>query len=139
VSQSTDTPPRCSIRRVIGVLVCSAPIVLLVASFAHWLVHRGSGMYGLAPAGVGLVVGGLNAYLSFARPWLYRLRHGSLAGYRFVSGFPLLGTVAAVWCGVVGFGEGLPAAVGLVALLLDTGGLPWFLVVTWRDTSFWDG
>jgi hypothetical protein len=47
--------------------------------------------------------------------------------------------LAVVWGGSIGFGEWPTAVVGLAALALDTGGLPWFLIQTWRDEGFWDG
>jgi len=30
------------------------------------------------------------------------------------------------------------AAVALLVLTIDTGGLPWFLVSTWHDESLWN-
>jgi hypothetical protein len=50
---------------------------------------------------------------------------------------PLLGTLLVVLGGLVGLADWRSAAVGLVALVLDIGGLPWFLLATWRDRSFW--
>ena len=55
-----------------------------------------------------------------------------------MSGLPLIGTAILNVAGILGFGTMPTAVIGLVALALDTGGLPWFLVVTWHDKSFWD-
>jgi hypothetical protein len=61
-----------------------------------------------------------------------------MEGYQFVSGAPLVGTLFVVAAGLLGFGNLPTAVVGLLALVLDTGGLPWFLAMTWHDRSFWD-
>jgi hypothetical protein len=60
-------------------------------------------------------------------------------GYRHVSGVPGLGTIFATLACVIGFGSDLAASLVIASLLIDTGGLPWFvLVATWGDSSFWD-
>lgn len=133
-------PPRAwnYCRRVIGAAVCLAPTVLFVASLiASRIAPRDSGM------GIGLVVCAvpvaiLNFHLSFVRSALYRWRRGSMEGFRHISGFPLFGTFLLVIGGVIGFGDWRVAAIGLCAITLDTGGLPWFLIMTWRDESLWD-
>lgn len=121
-----------------GIVVCFAPVLLLLASVGFWFAGRGGGYAALSTAVVGLLFGVLNSYLSFVRPWRYRRRHGSMNGYRFVSGLPLFGTLSVVLAGLLGFGELPTAVVGLLALALDTGGSPWFLVQTWRDRGMWD-
>jgi hypothetical protein len=80
----------------------------------------------------------LNFHLSFVRPTLYRWRRESMEGYRHISGFPLFGNMLVVIGGILGFGDWRAASLGLAALVLDTGGLPWFLLATWRDHSLWD-
>jgi hypothetical protein len=87
---------------------------------------------------VGLLVAVLNAYLSFGRPLLYSWRKGSLEGFQRVSGFPGIGTFLVVAAVIVGFGDEPTAWVALAASALDTGGLPWFLICTWRDRWLWD-
>lgn len=85
-----------------------------------------------------LLVAMLNFYLSSIRPLLLIRRHGSLEGIPHVSGFPLAGTVLVLLGGLFGFGAWGTALFGLLALVLDTGGLPWFLISTWGDSSMWD-
>ena len=85
-----------------------------------------------------LPLAGLNLYLAIVRPALYRWRHGSLDGMRNVSGIPGMGTCLVIAGAVLGFADGWAAVAGLVALALDIGGLPWFLVLTWHDRSMWD-
>jgi hypothetical protein len=114
-------------------------VALLVASFVSAVVGRSGDSHGVGIAVFGLAIGILNTYLSFIRPGLYRQRHGSFEGYRFISGVPGLGTVFIIVAGAWGFGELLTTVIGLVALALDTGGWPWFLFATWHDQSLWDG
>lgn len=125
-------------RRGMGIAVCFAPAFLLIASIVSWARRQGGGSASLGFAVVGLLFGVLNSYLSVVRPWLYQRRRGSMECYQFISGLPLLGTLFVAVAGVLGFGELPTALVGLVALVLDTGGLPWFLVATWHDGSLWD-
>jgi hypothetical protein len=87
---------------------------------------------------VGLLLAVLNTFLSVIRPTVYRWRRGSMEGFRNISGFPLVGTFLVVLAGFVGFGDWRVATAGLVALAFDFGGLPWLLIATWRDHSFWD-
>jgi hypothetical protein len=80
----------------------------------------------------------VNFYLSFVRPWLLVGSQGSLEGVRHVSGIPLVGTILAMIGGVLGFSASGTAFVGLVAMTLDTGGAPWFLISTWHQSALWD-
>jgi hypothetical protein len=50
----------------------------------------------------------------------------------------MIGTVLSLVGGIVGFGALSAAFLAIGAILVDTGGSFWFLVVTWRDTSLWD-
>jgi len=94
--------------------------------------------HSFAFAVLGLLLGTFNGYLWIVRPWLYRVRRGSMDGYRFVSGLPLFGTLCVVASGILGFGELPTALTGLGATAVDTGGLHWFLFATWRDETLWD-
>lgn len=58
-------------------------------------------------------------------------------GFPFVSGVPLLGTVFILIESILGFGSLYTCVLVLLAYLLDTGGTPWFFVMTWRDDEFW--
>lgn len=85
-----------------------------------------------------LLVAMMNFYLSWIRPLLLIRRHGSLEGIHLASGFNGGGTVLVVIGSLFGFGASGTALLGLIALVLDTGGLPWFLIGTWGDSSMWD-
>lgn len=126
-------------RRSLGVAICLSPVGVAVASIVYGAM-RGTGLTGW----LGLVLfaalfAALNLHLSFTRPLLYRWRHGSMAGYRHVSGFPLVGTFFVVAGVLLGFGDMVTASVGLGVLLADTGSPVWFLIMTWKDSSLWDG
>jgi uncharacterized RDD family membrane protein YckC len=116
-----------------------SPLLLLLVSLIVGASQRRHAVF----AAVGFITAGavvavLNFYLSFIRPRIYWSRHGSKDGYRFVSGMPIIGTVLTLLGAVFGFGAVGIAVVGIGAFALDTGGSGWFVVLTWRDRSFWD-
>ena len=140
-----ELPPRWNYRRrAIGAAVCLSPFVLLLASLigSVWITDESflrPIRLRIAAAALigGLIFTALNVYTS-VRPSIYRWRYGSLDGFRIASGAPLAGSVFATLAGVTGFGDWRVATVGLIVLVFDLGGSPWFLVATWRDRSFWD-
>lgn len=131
--------PKNFIRRTIGIIVCFSPIVLLVFSLINSFIDLEQRPF----AAVGFMIAGLffaiiNFYLSFIRPRRLLRRHGSLEGISNISGIPLIGTILVIFGGAFGVGAIGTALLGLLVLALDTGGAPWFLISTWRDSSFWD-
>jgi hypothetical protein len=94
--------------------------------------------YGYCFLGLGGLISCVNFYLSFLRYPLHRLLGGKKEDYRWISGFPLFGTLTIV---------GLPflprsiwlSFLALVFLLIDTAGIPWFIIAVWKDDSFWRG
>jgi len=127
------------VRRLLGVAISLSPILVLLASIVFGIIRSRpffSAALGLMVAACVLAI--WNFYLSFFRGRLYVKRHGSLEGYRYVSGVPLIGAVLAMMGGLVGFGEIGSALVGIASMALDTGGPIWFLIWTWRDEPFWD-
>jgi hypothetical protein len=125
-------------RRLIGVLICLAPGILLLASLGLGLLKQGSRTTGLGWMCVALMFGLCNSYLPFIRPRLFRWRNGSLEQYRHASAIPVFGTILVLVGGLLGFGAVVTACAGLAAILLDTGGSFWFLLATWNDLSLWD-
>ena len=75
---------------------------------------------------VGGLVCALNFYLSFCRYALHRFRGGSRESYRWMSGFPLVGSLL-VTLSIVKFYE-VPwiLTMALVLIAIDTGGIHWF-------------
>ena len=128
-----------TLRRLIGLSVGLLPLVLVGLSF---VTERRLELPFQSMVGIGLVVQGsfvglLNAYLSWLRPWLHARGRGRLEPLRHFSGVPLLGSAAYVGLWLV------PASLTLSSfasalLLLDTGGLPWFVYAVWKDRAFWD-
>jgi hypothetical protein len=138
--EDDDMPRRTNyLRRLFGVLVAVAPFFLMIASVSYWIDHKDSSDWrGIWCGSAGAAIGLQNFYLSFVRPLLHRLSRGNLEGYKFVSGLPMIGTILTVLAVIYGFGSGGTAAIGVCALIWDTGGLPWFVLSTWRDRSLWD-
>ncbi len=131
--------PKKYIRRTIGVLICSIPIVLLVSSVIYSIIGIAQRPF----AAIGFMIAALfvavfNLYLSFIRPWWRYRKHDSLEAIPHASVAPLVGTLLVILGGILGFGAMGSAMVGLLAVVLDIGGSPWFLVCTWRDSSVWD-
>ena len=127
------------IRRGIGVLLFLLPFGIITCSLVGSPFQLGKNhlpLMGLSVAlmAMALLLGSLNFYLSYIRPALDQHR----TDYRFVSGIPLIGTLLVIVGTIVGWSATLPAVLGVVALLLDTGGLPWGIVMIWSDASFWD-
>jgi hypothetical protein len=127
------------IRRALGAVVCASPVVYAIVG-ACWPADVSVMRFVVAFALVlaSCLVAGLNFYLAFLRFRLWMWRHKTQEGYRFVSALPIVGTLLQVAGCTVGFGSLLVGLLGLAAALLDTGGLPWFAVATWKDSSFWD-
>ncbi len=120
-------------RRAIGVLVASVPVALIAASFmSSWTPRLPRA--GVVIAILALAFAAMNAYVSFIRPTLFPRRKG----YRNVSVAPLVGNVLVIAAVLVAFGSPLVAALAAIAYVLDTGGVPWFVIATWRDDSLWN-
>ena len=81
-------------------------------------------------AWVALLVGGLvsalNFYLSFCRYPLHRFRGGSRESYRWVSGFPLVGSLLVALSIVRFYDAPWIFAIALALIAIDTGGIHWF-------------
>jgi hypothetical protein len=125
-------------RRSLGILVCFGPVFLCVLSYLvnshlEWKTQYGPIFLGLA---IPFVL--LNLYLVGIRPRWHLWRNGSFDGMRNVSGIGLLSTVLVTMAIVADFGDAGIALVGLLILVLDPLGLPWFLILTWQDRSLWD-
>ncbi len=123
-------------------MVCLSPAILLLVSLVYGVLtgHDRASAAGHTAAVVGLLVAFVNGlYLSLGRRFLYRWWHGGMEGYKHVSILPGIGTMLAALAAVLNFGGKYAALSGLIILVIDTGGLPWFLVATWRDRGFWDG
>jgi hypothetical protein len=136
---SAEQPSRRHWRRNLAAAICLSPVALAVGSIALGAVHGTAVTYGLYIVLFSAVIGAFNFNFSFVRPFLYRLMHGSREGYHHISGIPGVGTLIVVVGVLLSFGDIVTASVGLLVLLIDTGGLPWFIAATWKYSSSWDG
>jgi hypothetical protein len=126
------------LRRGVGVLLCGLPMFLLIGSFVRAVLAGDQPRTAATLVMLmSLAVAMLNFSLTF-RPALYHWRHGSLQGFRQVSGMPLIGSLIVVVGTVLGYGSLLCAVLGWIAVALDTRGSAWLLISTWKDASFWD-
>jgi hypothetical protein len=126
-------------KRAIGIVICFSPVAVGFVSLAYAIAHPDLPRLRLSlVGGLAALVVWYNVYYSFIRPTVYRVRHGSLDGFRGPSVAPLLGTLFIFIESLIGFGSLYTALLVLLAYLLDTGGLPWMLASTWRDESMWD-
>jgi hypothetical protein len=119
----------------IGDVLSFAPFLAASVAIPGIVVYRQLlGHSGVAPSNINWIMGLVplcfavfvtlaNAHLSFSRPWLHSLKNKSMDSYRFVSGIPVMGSIAILvsslwsppsfWIGVA----------MLVTYILDTGGL----------------
>lgn len=121
-----------ALRRGIGVVIAITPFAVTGASLLRAATdgNRGS-LVGLVVVAIGLAFAGVNFYLSFIR----RLTAPNRA---YVSVVPIIATVLVLVGAIIGFRSAICSVLGLVAMLIDTGGPAWFVVATWKDKSFWD-
>lgn len=85
--------------------------------------------YAWIPYLLGAFVCVANAYLSFLRYPLHRLRGGTRATFQWVSAVPLIGSVLVATIWVLWLRGSAPEALDWATLLLvlcDTGGIHWF-------------
>jgi hypothetical protein len=83
-------------------------------------------VFGLILLALGTFITCINFYLSFIRYPLHRLRGRPREDYRFVSGFPAVGS-GFLWFAAILLADHLRLMWAAIAIsLLDTGGLHWF-------------
>ncbi|MGB0413186.1 MAG: hypothetical protein ACPGJU_01955 [Coraliomargarita sp.] len=124
-------------RRSLGVVIALLPFLAVVASlFSPWHSPLRS-----IPIGLGIVAvafTALNLWITLILPSILKKKNEAHGRNHSTSVFPILGTLFAFGACLVGFGHTAPSILALIAFLLDLGGLPWFIALTWRDQSFWD-
>ena len=127
------------VRRTIGVIICSLPVVLAISSIL-WDKEVSNTSYatGLILIVLSILVGLLNINLLSIKPRLYKHKHKTMEGYKFISGLPMVGTMLQVFGCVVAFGSDVVGLLALLTILIDIGGLFWVPVITWNDDSLWD-
>jgi len=78
----------------------------------------------------------LNFYLSFLRYPIYRLSGGDKQEYKWVSGAPALGSLFVGLSIISPYVTNWMLISGVVFILIDTGGLHWFLGTILYDVIF---
>jgi hypothetical protein len=127
---------RKSVAVTIAVACLAVPIGPLFSEARAALGWQAIAGYALLTFGGAISV--QNFYLSFVRPLVYFARGGSADGYRNVSVIPLFGMLTIP--GIVLAPPSTVLSVACIVLMLaDTGNLLWFVVMVWRDDSFWTG
>ncbi len=71
----------------------------------------------------------LNFYLSFLRYPIYRLAGGDKQEYKWVSGAPALGSLFVGFSLISPYTTNWMLISGVALILIDTGGLHWFLAI----------
>jgi len=74
----------------------------------------------------------------FIHPWIYKLKHGSIEGYKHTSGTPLFGTLLIVFYSIIRFPQAEMSIYLSILLLIDVAGPLWFVICTWKDKSLWE-
>jgi hypothetical protein len=126
------------LKRFIGIVVAIIPFgIVLILSMVDWRLFAGKiAFLGYCLFAFGGLVSCINFYLSFLRYPLHRLRGGKKENYRWISGIPLLGILCVAglvllpksfWFSLLTF----------IFLLIDTAGIPWFVIAVWKDDSIW--
>jgi len=127
------------VRRVIGSALCLIPLAFPILSITlNGVENSGWFLASMVFSGLALLLGSFNFFLFFIRPLVHRMRGGKVEDYQFVSGLPVIGNLFALLAVALELGNVGVAIVGIVTAIIDTGGLPWFLLCTWKDQGLWD-
>lgn len=117
-----------------AVVPIAVPVGSLVAAFVaprNWFL----GWCGIPFAAAAVLMAGYNWGLELR--WRAHLRkHGSRDGFHYVSGIPVVGNLFAVLGAAVSWGDWRAAFLALVAVVIDAGGFPWFLIAMIRTRQF---
>ena len=124
-------------RRLAGIALGASPFALVLHSMATTTLSTSFSWTALGLATLALVFALFNIWLAFGRPLYLSWRHPQRE-HRHVSGIPVVGNVIAVMAVIVGSGTLGTSLLALLAILVDIGGLPWFVIFTWRDQSLWE-
>jgi hypothetical protein len=147
--QPVDEQSSVPFGRALGLLMALAPFGVI------WLMVGIDGIAGGAVAGffedswllwlgiIAMTLGGgfalLNLHLSYIRPYLHAKRDPEFANFEDISGVPLLATFFLSFASWPFLPDIWPAILASVLMFIDTSGIHWFVVFTWRDDSFWKG
>lgn len=128
------------LRKSVALCLAGAVLALPVGSlFVQQRVAGGSYVvFALTLFGLGALITIVNLSLSFLRYPSLALFGRSVGEVRSVSGVPILGVLVLPGLMLAPVSTFLSIS-GFLLLLLDTGGIPWFVFAVWSDSSFWRG
>ena len=139
MNTAPESPRMNHTRRAFGIVLGFSPLVLLITSLVDGIINgKQPNFVDVGFMVAASVIVAVNLYTSLLGPYLFRLRHGSMENYRFVSGIPMIGTLLIVLSAVIGFGVIGSALIGIILFTVDSGGSGWFVIATWKDKSLWD-
>jgi len=127
------------LRKSIGVLAGLLPFGIILLSFLiEWRVRFPlADTLGYTLFILGGLVSVLNFYLSFLRYPIHAFFKGDMEEYQHASGLPLVGGLS--YLSLFFIEQSMLISISaLVLLLIDTGGVPWFILSVWKDNSFWN-
>lgn len=125
--------------RIIGILAGIAPflIVIFCGVYDCRILNGRISTFGYSLFAIGGLISITNFYLSCLRYPIHRLVRGKEVEYKWISGIPLLGILSVI--GLLHFPRSLWTSVlAFLFLLCDTGGIQWFVIFTWKDSSLWN-
>jgi hypothetical protein len=124
-------------KKMIGLLLGLLPfaIVIILSVYDGRLFKAKAAIVGYVLYVLGGFISCINFYSSFLRYYVYKLT-GKMDKYRFESGIPLFGFLAVI--GMLFMPKSfLINFLVFIFLIIDTGGIQWFVVCTWRDKVLW--
>ena len=124
--------------RVLWATIGLLPLTMCAALFfTEWRLLGGQyTKVGYVIFVLGAVISVGNMYTSFLRYPVHLLLAKSRDSYKYVSGLPLIGGLVLVGAWLLPQSLWLNLATALL-MLLDTGGISWFVVTVLSDSSFW--
>jgi len=125
------------LKRMIGILIALIPFILVIilTVYDERFFKIKTAIVGYIFFAMGGLISGLNFYFSFLRYGVYFVL-GKTKQYQFVSGIPLLGFLTVV--GLLLIPKSFVfSSLAFIFLIMDTGGIQWFIVCAWKDKSFW--
>jgi hypothetical protein len=125
--------------RIIGILAGTAPFLIVIfCSMYDWRILNGrASNFGYSLFAIGGLVSITNFYFYVLRYPIHRLIHGKKTEYKWISGIPLFGILSVV--GLLHFPRSLWSSVlAFLFLLCDVGGIHWFVIFTWKESSLWN-
>ena len=102
----------------------------ICVSLNHWLAEKNMTMIALGLLILGGLICCLNFYLSFLRYPIHRIGGGKKHSYKWVSGFPLIGSLFVAISLFIYWQTTWIFVAAIILIAIDTGGIYWLLGTT---------